>query len=351
MRAVVCNDGCKLAVSEAGQLFAWGRQLQPPLPGSIAGRKWQAPVPTIMEKLRNHRVCQVAAGRSHCAAVTEDGALFTWQTKRESSFNIDAVPSTPVSALGYGGYVAEFGVPHRVFPLEGVRIASVAVGFKFTLAVTEAGAVYSFGEGDGRHGHGKGDREVGVFLPKRIEALDGIHVATVAAGDLHALALTRCGRVYTWRAMDRHSIAHAVLGPGDDSSDGEEEDEEEYAIPHLKTALLSERVRAIAAGPLMSCAVTEAGALYIWCASSYRNVGDRGEPRIVQHGLSGIRLVGVSAGAKHGLALASDGSGYAFGVGMGLGLSWGGGEEEGEAPRRPEKIRHLVCMVPPQLAF
>jgi alpha-tubulin suppressor-like RCC1 family protein len=66
------------------------------------------------------------------------------------------------------------------------------------VAVTEAGAVYSFGRADGRPGHEEIDEEEGMFLPKRIEALDGAHVATVAAGVSHALALTRCGRVYLW---------------------------------------------------------------------------------------------------------------------------------------------------------
>jgi hypothetical protein len=39
-----------------------------------------------------------------------------------------------------------------------------------------------------------------VFLPKRIVALNGLHVVSVAAGFWHALALTRCGRVYSWGA-------------------------------------------------------------------------------------------------------------------------------------------------------
>jgi alpha-tubulin suppressor-like RCC1 family protein len=41
------------------------------------------------------------------------------------------------------------GLPHHVLAFEGMRIASVAVGGGFTLAVTEDGAVYSFGRGDG----------------------------------------------------------------------------------------------------------------------------------------------------------------------------------------------------------
>jgi alpha-tubulin suppressor-like RCC1 family protein len=57
-----------------------------------------------------------------------------------------------------------------------------------------------------------------VFLPKRIEALKGIQMASVAAGDDHALALTNCGRVYSWGENSRHALGQGlesdVLGQG-----------------------------------------------------------------------------------------------------------------------------------------
>jgi alpha-tubulin suppressor-like RCC1 family protein len=189
IRAVSCHDDCNLALSEAGQVFAWGGELDP-LPPNDASDEWRlAPVPTVIEELRGHRVRQVAAGLSHCAAVTEDGALFTWQISDDDTG--EAPPE-----LGLGSYVdCDLGVPYPVLALKGVRIAAVALGNGFTVTVTETGAVYSFGRGDGRLGNGEGDEFEGMYLPKRIEALDGIHVASVAAGVFHALALTRCGQV------------------------------------------------------------------------------------------------------------------------------------------------------------
>jgi alpha-tubulin suppressor-like RCC1 family protein len=75
-----------------------------------------------MEELRDHRVCQVVAGCHHCAASTEDGALFTWQTQRVYTED-EAVPE-----LGYDHLVQDNGVPRRVCALEGMRITWVAVG-------------------------------------------------------------------------------------------------------------------------------------------------------------------------------------------------------------------------------
>jgi alpha-tubulin suppressor-like RCC1 family protein len=187
IRAVACHSSCNLALREAGHVFAWGGHAD-----RFKLQTWQPRVPTVMEGLRNHRVRQVVAGECHCAALAEDGALLTWALQRNSTLS-------QKPELGYGRYVGDIGVPRRVLGIENERISSAAFGAGFTVAATEAGAVFSFGFGfgDDRLGHGEGDPAERVSLPKRIEALDGgVLVAAVAVGDSHALALTRCGRVY-----------------------------------------------------------------------------------------------------------------------------------------------------------
>jgi alpha-tubulin suppressor-like RCC1 family protein len=145
-----------------------------------------------------------------------------------------------------------------------------------------------------------------------------------------------------------------VRGLGSDTdgeSDSDDEDDHHYCTPWLVTALLNERVRTIAAGPYMSCAVTDAGALYTWGCNEYGDLGhgdvrDRDRPTLVQ-GLQGIRVVSVSVHEKHTLALAADGSVYA--IGMGSGLSFGHeGHEDVQSAYNPHKVPGLVCKVPPQ---
>jgi alpha-tubulin suppressor-like RCC1 family protein len=80
VRAVVCHDYCNLVVSEAGQVLAWSRPMGLSLEDNIRWGKRQPPVPTVMEELQKHRARQIAVGDSHCAALTEDAALFTWET-------------------------------------------------------------------------------------------------------------------------------------------------------------------------------------------------------------------------------------------------------------------------------
>jgi hypothetical protein len=114
------------------------------------------------------------------------------------------------------------------------------------------------------------------------------------------------------------------------------------------TALVGKRVRAIAAGPHMSCAMTDAGALYTWGENTSGDLGhgdtrNRIRPTLVT-ALDGIRVVGVSIDEQKTMALAANGSVYSFGEGPGLGIRW-----EGEVVVETltlERIPNLTCMVP-----
>jgi len=108
--------------------------------------------------------------------------------------------------------------PKWVDALSEDRVVGVALGDGFTLAVTDAGAVFSFGDGgDGMLlGHGSLEAEV---LPRQVEALtqSGHRFVAVAAGSFHALALTEEGELYGWgrRFVSGHGrdepIPHQVM--------------------------------------------------------------------------------------------------------------------------------------------
>jgi hypothetical protein len=78
IRHVVAGYDTSLAVSEAGRVYMWG----PALSGRLESDAEDRVVPTLIEELCDHRVRQVAAGYHHCAAVTEEGALFMWWNAR-----------------------------------------------------------------------------------------------------------------------------------------------------------------------------------------------------------------------------------------------------------------------------
>lgn len=61
-----------------------------------------------------------------------------------------------------------------------------------------AGELFTWGDGSygcGLLGHGN---DLSHWMPKRIEALDGIKIAEVACGPWHTAAVSTSGRLYTW---------------------------------------------------------------------------------------------------------------------------------------------------------
>jgi hypothetical protein len=61
-------------------------------------------------------------------------------------------------------------------------------------------------------------------------------------------------------------------------------------------------------------------------AVSATKIGRLSRPKLVE-GLRGIRMVEVSMGNKHTLALAADGTFYAFGTGLALARGWASAEK------------------------
>jgi alpha-tubulin suppressor-like RCC1 family protein len=109
------------------------------------------------------RVIKIAAGRWHCAALTDDSALYTW-----SGWENGPAPN----GLGYEIDEDHFAAmtPRRVQgALDGVRLRCLAAGSSHTLVASEDGELLSFGGGEsGCLGHGN---QGSVVLPKFVQAL------------------------------------------------------------------------------------------------------------------------------------------------------------------------------------
>ena len=75
-----------------------------------------------------------------------------------------------------------------------------------SLALAADGAVWSWGSGDeGKLGHGDTHDQL---LPKKVEALAGLRVVDVSAGNDHSLAITADGAVFTWGGGESSCLGH-----------------------------------------------------------------------------------------------------------------------------------------------
>jgi len=305
--SVATSDKHCLALSVDGKVFSWGSGSY----GALGhGDDADSTVPSKIESLR--RIERIAAGpRWASAAVDEDGRLFTWGRARpveEEDEDGELEEFGGPSGLGYelDAETDHQATPKRVDALSQERVVGVALGGGFTLAVTNAGTVFSFGC-SWQGGLGHGSLEGGV-LPRRIEALTRTRrrVVAVAAGNSHALALTEEGEFYGWgfeRANGHWSEEHT---------------------PQRVAALIGQRIKLVHAHNCASCAVTEKGELFAWGFGLVGNVGHADsdpqcEPKRVA-GLSGVEVAAVAIGWRHTLAADADGVVWAFGRRRNLGL-------------------------------
>ena len=275
------------------------------------------------------RIECIAAGRNRTsAAVDEDGGLFTWGRASvvEEKLDGDGQPQDfdGPSGLGYELEPSENQpTPKRVDSLSPDHVLSVALGSGFTLAVTDAGAVFSFGSGTrGLLGHGSLEHEV---LPRRIKALAKMELfVAVAAGRYHALALTEGGELYGWGVGRVNGHGRAAR------------------TPHRVAALMGKRVKLLGAGSLSACAVTEEGELFTW------GVPWHGRGYFLGHGINtiqttpkrvealvGTKIAAVAMGVWDTLAADEDGAVWAFGERRATGLG-------GPDPRIPVRMPTLI---------
>lgn len=127
-------------------------------------------------------VVQVAAGLNFTVFLTREGHVYTCGTNTHGQ-------------LGHGDNL-DRPTPTNIELLKGVgSVAQVAAGPGYVLAVTDNGAVYSFGSGSNFClGHGEQHDEL---QPRVIQTFrrKNIHVVRVSAGDEHAVALGSNGYV------------------------------------------------------------------------------------------------------------------------------------------------------------
>jgi hypothetical protein len=313
--AIAAGRHHSLLIDGNGQLLRCGASDSPPSPISA---------------LAGVRVRSVVADSWHSVAVSCDGHVYSWGSSSHGE-------------LGHGD-TEHLLQPTLVAGLAGVRVRSVAIGPEHGLAVTEAGAVYSWGSG--AHGClGYSPPHSSVCPPRHIDALEGVRIRCVAAARAASLAVSEEGLLYAWGtaappASQAHNCGPHLLPGG--------------AIPSfqpLRGALEGSHIVAISAGGDHFLALSAGGAVFSWghdegtgktgllLAGGGPRVGPILEPMLVE-ALHGTRVVGVVAGDHHSCALTSAGELLTWGFG-GFGALGHGDTRKQAAPKRVEALRSI----------
>ncbi|XP_077975128.1 E3 ubiquitin-protein ligase HERC2-like isoform X2 [Styela clava] len=251
---VSVNSGGKhiLALSSDGEVYSWGEGGD----GKLGhGSRTSHDRPRIIESLRGVEVVDISAGGSHSAAISSRGKLYTWGKGRYGRLGhgdsedrlkpkmVEVLDGYHVRCVACGsgdaqtlcvtykddsmeesGIVWSWGdgdygklgrggsemskVPVQIDGLKNKYIISVKCGSQFSLALSKAGLVYTWGKGDYfRLGHGTDQH---VRFPKVVEDLRGRKVIDVATGSLHVIVCSEEGEVYAWGDNDEGQIGDST---------------------------------------------------------------------------------------------------------------------------------------------
>ncbi|KAF0719156.1 Aste57867_1246 [Aphanomyces stellatus] len=187
---VACGSRHTVVLLQNSDVYTWGdKENGVSGQGDTDGHQY---LPCAVEELKNKGIKQIAACGFHTAALSDKGELFTFG---EGKFG----------RLGHNSERNQI-VARVVETLAGNPIRQVACGGFHTAAVTESGEIYTWGGGEhGQLGHGD---KVNKTIPSLVEKLRDKTVVEITCGWSHTVALTNNGEVYTWGNGDHGKLGH-----------------------------------------------------------------------------------------------------------------------------------------------
>ena len=183
------------AVTEGGEMYAWGHPQygRLGLQGTVENSEDLQLTPRSIEALSGSHIVQSACGDFHTLALDKEGNVYSWGWG--GSF------LSGVGGLGHGDDSTQIS-PKLIdtFGREHVRIAQVDCGELHSLALTDDGELWAWGNGEyGRLGNGTSDCS---YVPEPMEFFADMNIVSIAAGQSFSLALTEDGKIYGWGKND-----------------------------------------------------------------------------------------------------------------------------------------------------
>ncbi|KAM9317693.1 putative E3 ubiquitin-protein ligase HERC1 [Pholidichthys leucotaenia] len=222
----------------------------------------------------------------HTLTFTTEGEVFSWG-------------DGDYGKLGHGNSSTQKYPKLIQGPLQGKVVVCVSAGYRHSAAVSEDGELYTWGEGDfGRLGHGDSNSRNIPTLVKDIS-----NVGEVSCGSSHTIALSKDGRtVWSFGGGDNGKLGHG--------------DTNRVYKPKVVEALQGMFIRKVCAGSQSSLALTSTGQVYAWGCGACLGCGSSEatalRPKLIEE-LATTRVVDISIGDSHCLALSHDNEVYAWG--------------------------------------
>ncbi|CEM20137.1 unnamed protein product [Vitrella brassicaformis CCMP3155] len=236
---VACGGSHTLAVSEAGDVYAWGSGREGQLGIGVIRDAWD---PVLISGLKN--AIDVAAGLDYSAAIIHGNPEELHAAAAPSQEGGPPQPQQPAAAAAAGESFASGGAEWRlsgdlymwgsadsgkldlglgvssgvvVLPQRvcvPAPVSSVALGLCHTLAVCPTGELYAWGGGwFGRLGIGE---MTNAFTPVKVHIPLRVRIKAAHVGDFHSCALSTRGDLFVfgrdrWVCMTEHVLSPMVF--------------------------------------------------------------------------------------------------------------------------------------------
>lgn len=276
---IVCSENCIHILSTTGYVYVLDSQSQTEHSEIIQIDGFEKTV----VKLAAH--CE----GKHYLALTADNMVYSWGLGEGGR-------------LGLGDNLPK-DVPTKIEFFADKEVVNVYCGATYSAAITANGELYTWGRGTfGRLGHNNSDDK---NVPTLVQALKQYKVidVTLGSGDSHTLCVTDTGNVFTWGDNE-----FGKCGYGQNSSGSQ--------VPILIENL--NNIFKVYSGSQFSVALSNDGCVYTWGKGSGGRLGHGSNfehcyvPKKVQ-ALEGKKVVNMSVGSAHCLALLSSGELFGWG--------------------------------------
>jgi alpha-tubulin suppressor-like RCC1 family protein/phosphodiesterase/alkaline phosphatase D-like protein len=293
--ALAAGANHSLALCSDGTLAAWGSNSAGQL-GSGSPYS-NSTIPVAVDQtgdLAGKTVIAVAAGKSHSLVLCSDGTLAAWGANELSQLggHDQTLSRTPVM-LDKPGFLA------------GRRVIAIAAKGSHNLALCDDGVIGAWGDNSsGQLGDGSIQTRTSPIRVGDASVLQGRKVVTIAAGDLHSLALCDDGTLFAWGENSQRQLG-----------DGSITDRWSPVQLQAIGPLAGKRISELSAGGNFSMALCTDGTIAAWGSNSNGQLGNATNTNsslpveVSRSGLlAGKTVVAIESALFSAMARCSDGT-------------------------------------------
>ena len=186
------NESETLEEEKLTSIFAQGNNVN----GQLGiGNYISIDIPIRVNNLRQLKITQIACGVGHTIALTNNNLIYAWGRFYKPENKNDRIMSTS----------GDYAYPTLMESLSNESIIKISAGNNHSMAITELGELYSWGEGIyGQLGHGINNNEQ---YPKKVEYFSNkFKIIDCKGGAAHTIALTEEGYIFGWGQNDKNQL-------------------------------------------------------------------------------------------------------------------------------------------------